>query len=80
MKKKIDVGKHVLVPKHSKLGEREKQELLKEYNITISELPKISKKDAAISELDVKPGDVIKIKRPSQTAGEALFYRVVING
>jgi DNA-directed RNA polymerase subunit H len=78
MKKKVDVARHFLVPKHSKLSEREKQEILKRYNISLGELPMILKSDAAIAGLGVKPGDVIKIKRISPTAGESIFYRVVV--
>ncbi len=79
-KTKIDVSKHILVPKHTKLNEKEKSELLKRYNSTSRELPKILKSDPAIADLDVSAGDVIKISRKSPTAGETLFYRVVING
>ena len=44
----------------------------------LKELPKISKKDPAIKELNVKVRDVIKIIRKSPTAGEAVFYRGVV--
>ena len=64
-KQKFKVDKHILTPKHLKLGEREK------------ELPKILKTDSAIKELDVKTGDIIKTIRKSPTAGESIFYRVV---
>ncbi|MCX6710050.1 MAG: DNA-directed RNA polymerase subunit H [Candidatus Woesearchaeota archaeon] len=74
MAKKIE---HNLVPEHIKLSESEKQEILKKYNITENELPKILKSDAAIAHLDVKDSDVIKILRKSPTAGESIFYRVV---
>ena len=77
--KKFDVTKHILIAKHTKLGDREKADLLKRYSITIDNLPRILKEDAAISGLSAKPGDVIMIARPSATAGESLFYRVVIN-
>ena len=77
--KKVDVTKHIFIPKHTKLSERETADLLKRYNITTASLPQISKEDPGISTLAIKPGDVIKIVRKSQTAGEALFYRVVIN-
>lgn len=73
------VTKHVLVPKHTKLSEREKKQLLEKYNITVKQLPRISKKDPAIQHLDVKPGDVIKIHRESKTAGKTEFYRSVAN-
>ena len=71
------ITKHVLVPKHAKLSEKEKDELFKRYNITLRELPKILKDDPALASLDVKPGDVIKITRKSPTAGESVFYRGV---
>ena len=76
-KQKFKVDKHILTPKHVKLGEREKAQLLEKYHVTSKELPKILKTDAALRELDAKPGDVIKISRKSQTAGESIFYRAV---
>ncbi len=79
MAKKLDIKNHILVPKHSKISEKEKKALLEKYDITIRELPKISYKDPALKGLDAKPGDVIKITRSSPTAGEAIYYRVVIN-
>ena len=79
MKKKFKADKHILIPKHSKLSDAQKEKLLEKYNISITELPRILKADPAIISLDTKPGDVIKITRNSQTAGEASFYRVVVN-
>ena len=76
-KSKFKVDKHVLTPKHSKVSDKEKESLLLRYNVTSKELPKILVTDAAIRELGTKPGDVIKITRKSQTAGESFFYRVV---
>ena len=37
--------KHILIPRHIKLSEKEKKELLEKYNITLAELPRIMKKD-----------------------------------
>lgn len=79
MTKEVDINKHSFVPKHVKLEEKEKEELLKKYNVSAKQLPRISKKDAAIKDLQLKAGDVIKIMRKSPTAGETVFYRVVIN-
>ncbi len=76
-KQKFKVDKHILTPKHLKLGEREKAQLLEKYHVTSKELPRILKTDSAIKELDVKIGDIVKIIRKSQTAGESIFYRVV---
>ncbi|MBS3097767.1 DNA-directed RNA polymerase subunit H [Candidatus Woesearchaeota archaeon] len=78
-KKKINIQHHILIPKHIKLSEKEKETLLDKYNITLQQLPKILKNDSAIQNLDVKPEDVIKIIRKSPTAGESIFYRVVTN-
>ena len=78
-RKKIVIKKHVLMPEHIKLSEKEKKELFEEYNISPKELPKIKKDDPAIARLNVKVGDVIKIIRTSPTAGETVFYRGVIS-
>ena len=79
MAKKFDIKKHSLVPKHSKVSEKEKKDIIEKYKISVYDLPLIERKDAAIKDLDVKPGDVIKIIRDSPTAGESVFYRCVIN-
>ena len=79
MKKKFEISEHRLVPKHTKLSDKEKEELLGAYQITNKELPKIKKNDPAIASLEVKEGDVIKIVRPSLTSGESIFYRGVVN-
>ena len=76
-KPKFKVDKHILTPKHLKISEKEKAQLLEKYHVTSKEMPKILKTDASLRELDAKTGDVIKIIRPSQTAGESIFYRVV---
>jgi len=76
---KFKIEEHTLVPEHSKLNDKDKKELLERYQITTKELPRILKKDPVIKELGAKPGDVIKIKRKSETAGESIFYRCVIN-
>jgi len=77
-KKQIFLKKHVLVPEHSKLSEKDKKKLLEKYNITPQNLPKILSTDAAIHSLKVNPGDIIKIIRNSPTAGRSVFYRCVI--
>ncbi len=77
--KEIDITKHNLVPKHIKISEEEKQELLKTYNISSKQLPVILENDAAIKNLDFEIGDVIKIIRKSPTNKESIFYRLVIN-
>ena len=75
---KFEVNKHELVPKHSKLSEKEGKELFEKYSIELPNLPRIFKADPAIQNLDVKDGDIIKISRKSPTAGETTFYRRVV--
>ena len=78
MKDQIEVEKHILVPKHTLLKEDEAKKVLSSYNVTLAQLPKISKKDPAISDLDINISDVIKIVRKSGTAGKSIYYRAVI--
>ena len=75
---KLDVSNHSLVPTHEKCSDTEKKAVLKKYNITIKDLPKISINDAAIVDMNLEPGDVVKITRDSPTAGDSVFYKVVI--
>jgi len=63
---------HVLQPKHKKLSSSDASKVLKEYNIALAQLPKISKKDPALPE-NCETGDVIEISR-----AEEKYYRVVI--
>ncbi len=78
-KNKFDITQHHLVPKHTKVSEKEKDLLLKKYNITAGELPKINIKDPAIAGLKAKAGDVIKINRQSPTVEETEYYRCVVD-
>ena len=79
MKKKFKADKHSLIPKHAKMSDAQREKLLENYSISLKELPRILKIDPAITSLDAKPGDVIKITRDSPTAGESVFYRVVVD-
>lgn len=70
--------KHGLVPKHEILSEEELQYLLKRYNITKGQLPKILITDPVVKKIKAKVGDVLKITRESKTAGKTVVYRVVV--
>ncbi len=72
-----DPLKHVLVPKHEKISEKEKKELFEKYHIDVKQLPRINVKDAAIIHMNCEPGDVIKITRNSATSGKTLYFRGV---
>jgi len=78
-KKALLVSQHALVPKHEKISDKDKKELFAKHVISFAQLPKIRLGDAALAELEVEDGDVVKITRISPTAGEAVFYRGIIN-
>ena len=66
---------HVLQPKHTKLTPSEAEELIIGLNISLAQLPKISKKDPALPE-GCNTGDVVKIERTGDLS--EVYYRVVI--
>ncbi len=78
MTKKFNVLEHDLVPDHILLTEEETEELLKKYNITRGQLPKVKSSDVVVKQIGAKPGDVLRIIRKSLTAGKAVAYRLVI--
>ena len=53
---------HTLQSKHIKLKSEEVEALLKKYNLTIAQLPKIKSDDVALPE-NIQIGDVIKLER-----------------
>lgn len=67
---------HILQPKHSKLNEKQAEELLNKLNLSKSQLPKILSSDVALPE-GCNVGDVIEIKRKNQD-NEMIYYRVVV--
>jgi DNA-directed RNA polymerase subunit H (RpoH/RPB5) len=67
---------HILQPKHTKLSEKDAQELLKKLNISKSQLPRILNTDAALPE-GCNVGDVVKIERAEDNKIN-LYFRVVI--
>ena len=74
----INVTKHELVPKHQILKEHEKVELLKKYRVKDSQLPKIQCEDPVSRYFGAKRGDIVRIVRPSETAGRYVTYRVAV--
>jgi DNA-directed RNA polymerase subunit H len=74
----VDVSTHELVPDHTVLDEGDLEDVLEEYNIDKTDLPKIKRKDPALSDLDAAVGDVIEITRDSRTTDRAVVYRLVV--
>ena len=74
----VNITQHQLVPKHCVLTSDEKNELLDKYKIKEHQLPKIQQADPVAKYFGVKKRDVMKIIRPSETAGRYVTYRIVI--
>ena len=71
--------KHVLVPPHEKVPAAEVSEMLKGMYAKKSQLPLIRFHEDPIARLlGIVPGDVVRITRPSPTAGECVMYRVCV--
>ena len=67
---------HILQPKHTKLKEKEAQEVLENYNISKAQLPKILSDDPAVPEGCIV-GDILKIERKEKDKIN-IYYRVVV--
>jgi DNA-directed RNA polymerase subunit H len=75
---KFSLLDHELVPKHEIMLEGELKSVLGKFSIEKEQLPKIKVQDPVSKEIGATVGDVVKITRKSQTAGEADYYRLVI--
>jgi DNA-directed RNA polymerase subunit H len=79
---------HHLIPRHELLTEAEGRKILEELATPLERLPKILAIDpglltdpavrAAREAAEPLAGRLVRIRRPSPTAGEAIAYRVII--
>ncbi len=69
---------HILVPKHELMTPEEAAAVLKKYNASPHELPFVLSTDPAAKGIGAKPGDFVKVTRASETAGETVYYRYVV--
>ena len=67
---------HILQPKHTKLKQEEVKKLLEDYNISLSQLPKIKSDDPNVPE-GVVVGDVLRIERKDENKF-VVYFRVVV--
>ena len=75
----FNILKHTLVPKHRILSEKEKQEVMDEYNIkTLKEFPEISRFDPVAIAIGLRPNQVCEISRPSKTTIYTKYYRYCV--
>jgi DNA-directed RNA polymerase subunit H len=80
---------HHLVPPHELLSETETQATLAELKVTGDRIPKILASDpglrtdpkyvAAREAREPLGGRLVRIRRPSSTAGEAIAYRMIVS-
>eukprot|EP00056_Hartaetosiga_gracilis_P019623 m.15187 g.15187 ORF g.15187 m.15187 type:complete len:281 (-) comp7820_c0_seq2:268-1110(-) len=73
----LNVTKHVYVPKHEILTQEEKEQLLARYKIKDHNLPLMQENDPVSKYYGLSPGQVVRIIRPSETAGLYVTYRLV---
>jgi DNA-directed RNA polymerase subunit H (RpoH/RPB5) len=80
---------HLLVPPHELLTAEEGAKVLEELGVSPERMPKILASDpglktdpkyrAAREAHEPLAGRIVRIRRPSPTAGEAIAYRVIIS-
>ena len=74
---KIDIQDHMLVPTHEIMTEEEIADEFSDVEYDFKDLPKIRLEDPVVKAINAKSGDVLRITRKSQTAGEFVTYRIV---
>ena len=76
----FNVSKHYIVPKHEIIYTNELKEVKEQYNINnLENLPTIRREDPQAKFVGAKPGDVIKITRPSISSILSIMYRHCVN-
>ncbi len=72
---KVNLTQHMLVPRHQVLSAEQKATLLARYALDEGQLPVIAKSDAVARYYGLARGQVVRIIRPSTSAGRYVTYR-----
>ncbi|TKY62687.1 DNA-directed RNA polymerase V subunit 5A [Spatholobus suberectus] len=73
----VNITKHVLKPKHQVLTDRQKQNLLKKYNIEEKQLPRMLQTDAIARYYGLERGQVVKVTYSGEITQMHVTYRCV---
>jgi DNA-directed RNA polymerase subunit H (RpoH/RPB5) len=76
----INILEHDLQPKFRLLNKQEYDEYFKTFDNKKREMPRIIDSDPIARYFGAKIGDIFEITRPSVTTGEAISYRIVVQG
>jgi DNA-directed RNA polymerase I, II, and III subunit RPABC1 len=73
----FNITHHEIVPRHILLNQEEIELMLKQYQTTRAQLPKLLTTDPVAKYYGMKAGDVCKIIRQSPMTGESYYYRIL---
>lgn len=74
----IDIASNQYVPKHTLLTDKQVLEVVKKYNISSKNMPKIKREDPMAKYIGARPGQVVRIDTFNPTNGTEPMYRYVI--
>ena len=74
----VNITHHVLVPSHTVLSPADKAALLARYRVRDAQLPRIQAADPVARYFGLARGQVVRIVRPSETAGRYVTYRLCV--